>query len=122
MYKIITRDNGTCSGEAGGAARTWYDGPGRGSTGQALLNEPDRGSKGLAEAQRPGRGPRRGAGARPLVAGVLGARSVYFKPLVYTSLVIDAEAGQARDGVAGAQLLQTDHTLALRVTQHVLVV
>lgn len=35
-------------------------------------------------------------------------------------LVVDAEAGQARDGVARHQLLQADHALALRVAQHVL--
>lgn len=34
--------------------------------------------------------------------------------------MIDAEAGQARDGVSRRQLLEADHTLALRVAQHVL--
>lgn len=70
MYKIITRDNGTCSGAAGGAARTWYDGPGRGSVGQAVdrwtrpwFDGPGRGSAGqivAAEAQRAGPGPEAG--------------------------------------------------------------
>lgn len=36
--------------------------------------------------------------------------------------MVDAKAGQAGYGVSGRELLQADHTLALGVTQHVLII
>lgn len=66
--------------------------------------------------------PPGGAGPPGLVPGMLRARSVHLEPLVYTSLMVDAKAGQASYGVARGQLLQADHALAFRIAEYVLVI
>lgn len=53
---------------------------------------------------------------------MLWARSVHFKPGIYTAFVINAEAGQPGYRVPLQQLLQADHALAGVLGQHVVVV
>lgn len=59
---------------------------------------------------------------KALIRWMLWTRSIHFEPFVDASLVVDAEAGQARDGVPLRQILQADGTLARILRQDVLVV
>lgn len=53
---------------------------------------------------------------------MLRTRAIHLKPLVYTPLMVDAEAGQPGDGVSLLQLVQTDGTFPRVFGQDVLVV
>lgn len=59
---------------------------------------------------------------KALIGWMLWTRSIHFEPFVDTSLVVNAEAGQAGDGVPLCELLQADGTLARILRQDVLIV
>jgi len=56
------------------------------------------------------------------VCGMFWTRSVHFKPRIYATFVINAQAGQPGYRVPLKQLLQADHTLTRVFRQHVIVV
>lgn len=53
---------------------------------------------------------------------MLWARSVHFKPRIYTAFVINAQAGQPGYRVPLQKFLQADHALARIFSQHIIVV
>lgn len=82
----------------------------------------------VSEASSQERGPgcpiERSQQASPAgsVRRVFWTRSVHFKPRVYATFVINAQAGQPGYRVPLKQLLQADHTLTRVFSQHVIVV
>ena len=61
-------------------------------------------------------------GIHASVSRMFGTGAIDLEPVVDAPLVVDAETGEPGDGLALVHLVQTDHTFAFLLLQHILII